>query len=109
MNNLVRPNGTRYKVNPATEHPFRAAKAGLCLDCGGNLDMRGHVLARRKAAGKPPEGLNGPAFPPCFKCGGVANQWFDGPAATNRRPICAACEYADWKATASSYNEVEIG
>lgn len=49
------------------------------------------------------------AMPPCFKCGGIANQWFDGPAATNRRPICAACEYKDWKATAASYNEVEIG
>lgn len=72
MNNLSRANGTKFKVNPATEHNYRhSASAGCCADCGGNYDMRGHVLARRKAAGKPPEGRNGPALPKgtCGICG----------------------------------------
>ncbi len=41
---------------------------------------------------------------PCFRCGSTATQFFDGPGAHNRRMICHACEYADWRATAAAYN-----
>lgn len=39
-----------FKVSPGAQHPYRVARGGLCADCGGNYDMRGHVLARRAAA-----------------------------------------------------------
>lgn len=47
-------------------------------------------------------------FPACFRCSKASNQFVDGPNATKRRAICAACEHADWKATIRALN-VEIG
>lgn len=41
-----------FKVNPGAEHAYEASPGGLCRHCGGNNDMLGHVLARRRAAGK---------------------------------------------------------
>ncbi len=42
-----------YKVDPATEHPYRKPIADVCcIDCGMRYDGAGHVIARRRAAGK---------------------------------------------------------
>jgi hypothetical protein len=41
-----------YPVRANVEHEFKPAAAGLCLKCGGNYDMLGHVLYRRRKAAK---------------------------------------------------------
>ena len=41
------------KVKPNEEHAYVPSPRGLCAVCTGNRDMLGHVMARRRAAGKP--------------------------------------------------------